>query len=59
MCHTLHLSCHKHSHNSLARRDKQLTPSIKGLVIVGENTIKYYHIELGIEMCELAVGYMF
>lgn len=49
MRHTLHLSCHKHSHNSLTRRDKQLTPSIKGLVIVGENKIKYLHIGLGIE----------
>ncbi len=49
MCHTLHLSCHKHSHNSLTGRDKQLTPSIKGLVIVGENTIKYLHTGLEIE----------
>lgn len=49
MCHTLHLSCHKYSPNSLACKDKQLTSGIKGLVIVGENTLKYQHLELGIE----------
>lgn len=39
MCHTLHLSCHKHSHHSLAGRDRQLTPSVKGLVIVGKTQL--------------------
>lgn len=33
-----------------------MTPCINGLVIVGENTVKYQHIELEIEMCEIAEG---
>lgn len=31
------------------RADKQLTPSIKGRVTVGENTIKYSHLGLDIK----------